>query len=259
MNYRFKSLFFASIAIAILAIWQGSIQAGTLPEIQQRKKLVVAIKDNFPPLGFRDSKGNLQGLEIDIARKLAGEIFNNENAIELIPVVNQHRLRAVIDGNVDIAIAKVTITPTRSRVVDFSKYYYLDGTGIVTDRVNIIKTRDLVGKKVAVLNNSSTIASLQYMIPQATLVGVDSYQQAQEFLAAGKVMAIAADWSLLIGWLEAHPNYHLLPDKLSTEAVGIVMPKGMKYQSLRDSVDRAIEGWQASGWLQQRIAYWKLK
>jgi polar amino acid transport system substrate-binding protein len=50
-----------------------------------------------------------------------------------------------------------------------------------------------------------------------------------------------------------------LPDKLSTEAVGIVMPKGMKYQSLRDSVDRAIERWQASGWLQQRIEYWKLK
>jgi polar amino acid transport system substrate-binding protein len=259
MNYRFKSLFFALVSIASIGTWQDFTQAGTLKEVQQRRKLVIAVKDNLAPLGFRDRSGNLQGLEIDIAHKLAAEIFGKTDAVELIPVTNQDRLKIVIDGTVDITIAKVTITPTRSRVVDFSRYYYLDGTGIVTDRVKIVKTRDLVGQKVAVLNNSSTIAALQYIIPQAQLVGVDSYQQAQQLLATEKVTAIAADRSLLIGWVQANPNYHLLPDKLSTEALGIVIPKGMKYQPLRDLVDRSIERWQASGWLQQRIEHWGLK
>jgi polar amino acid transport system substrate-binding protein len=259
MNYRFKSLFFALVSIASIGIWQDFTQAGTLKEVQQRRKLVIAVKDNLAPLGFRDRSGNLQGLEIDIARKLATEIFGKTDAVELIPVTNQDRLKIVIDGTVDITIAKVTITPTRSRVVDFSRYYYLDGTGIVTDRVKIVKTRDLVGQKVAVLNNSSTITALQYIIPQAQLVGVDSYQQAQQLLATEKVTAIAADRSLLIGWVQANPNYHLLPDKLSTEALGIVIPKGMKYQPLRDLVNRSIERWQASGWLQQRIEHWGLK
>lgn len=258
MNDRFTALFFASIAIASIG-WQHLAQAGTLKEIQQRRKLVVAVKDNLPPLGFRDRSGNLQGLEIDIARKLAEEIFSKTEAIELIPVVNQERLKVLIDGTVDLAIAKVTITPNRSRVVDFSRYYYLDGTGVITARANIVKTRDLVGKKVAVLNNSSTIAALQYIIPQAQLVGVNSYQQAQALLAVGQVTAIAADRSLLVGWAKANPNYHLLPDKLSTEALGIVIPKGMKYQPLRDLVDRSIVSWQTSGWLQQRIQYWGLK
>ncbi|MFM2305016.1 MAG: hypothetical protein RLZZ135_2428 [Cyanobacteriota bacterium] len=283
MNYRFKSLFFACGSIFSMTIWQDFTPAGTLTEIQQRHKVVIAVKDNLAPLGFRDRNGNLQGLEIDIARQLATELSNHEHAnasppvlsrskteipsrspqqpatAELIPVVNQNRLKVVIDGTVDLAIARVTITPTRSHVVDFSRYYYLDGTGIVTDRVEIVKTRDLVGKKVAVLNNSSTIATLQYMIPQAQLVGVDSYQQAQQLLATQKVIAIAADRSLLIGWAQTNPKYHLLPDKLSTEALGIVIPKGIKYQPLRDSIDRAIDRWQASGWLQQRIEYWGLK
>jgi polar amino acid transport system substrate-binding protein len=259
MNYRFKSLFFTFVSIASTVIWQDFTQAGTLTEVQQRRKLVIAVKDNLAPLGFRDRSGNLQGLEIDIARKLAAEIFGKTDAIELIPITNQDRLKVVIDGTVDIVIAKVTITPTRSRVVDFSRYYYLDGTGILTSQPKIVKTRDLVGKKVAVLNNSSTIAALQYMIPQAQLVGVDSYQQAQQLLATEKVMAIAADRSLLIGWAQTNPNYHLLPDKLSTEALGIVIPKGIKYQTLRDLVDRSINRWQASGWLQQRIEYWGLK
>jgi polar amino acid transport system substrate-binding protein len=256
---RFKSLFFI-LFLLITANFSNdrSAQAGTLKEIQQRKRLIVAVKDNLPLLGFRDEKGNLQGLEIDIARKLATEIFGNAESVQLLPVANQDRLKVAIEGNVDLTIARVTATATRSRVVDFSRYYYLDGTGIVTRQPNITKNSELVGKKIAVLNNSTTIATLQYMIPQARLVGVNSYQQAQDLLKTGKVVAVAADRSLLIGWRKTDSSYHLLPDRLSTEALGIVMPKGMQYDGLRQLVDRSIQQWQADGWLQGRIKYWGL-
>jgi polar amino acid transport system substrate-binding protein len=256
---RFKSLFFILLLTANIVNLQTSAQAGTLKEIQQRKKLIVAVKDNLPLLGFRDGAGNLQGLEIDIARKLATEIFGNTDSIQLLPVANQDRLKVAIDGNVDLTIARVTITATRSRVVDFSRYYYLDGTAIITKQANITKNSDLIGKKIATLNNSTTIGTLQYIIPQAKLVGVNSYQQAQSLLNSGKVSAVAADRSLLLGWLKTDASYHLLPDKLSTEALGIVIPKGMQYDPLRQLVDRSILAWQADGWLQQRIQYWGLK
>jgi polar amino acid transport system substrate-binding protein len=256
---RFKSLFFTIFTIAIIGNWQTPTQAGTLKEIQQRRKLVVAVKDNLPLLGFKDRSGNLQGLEIDIARKLATEIFGNTESVQLVPVANQDRLKVAIEGNVDLTIARVTITPTRARVVDFSRYYYLDGTAIITNQANILKNADLVGKKVAVLNNSTTIASVQYFIPRAKLVGVTSYQQAQSLLATGKVVAVAADRSLLLGWSKTEPKYHLLPDKLSTEALGIVIPKGVQYDPLRQLVTRSIEQWQTNGWLQQRIQYWGLQ
>jgi polar amino acid transport system substrate-binding protein len=256
---RFRSLFFVLLLTASIGNLHTSAQAGTLKQIQQRKKLIVAVKDNLPLLGFRDEAGNLQGLEIDIARKLATEIFGNTESIQLLPVANQDRLKLAIDGSVDLTIARVTITATRSRVVDFSRYYYLDGTAIVAKQSNITRNIDLVGKKIATLNNSTTIGTLQYIIPQAKLVGVNSYQQAQELLRTGKVSAVAADRSLLIGWLKTDPSYHLLPDKLSTEALGIVIPKGLQYDPLRQIVDRSISSWLADGWLQQRIQYWGLK
>jgi polar amino acid transport system substrate-binding protein len=257
-SHRFKSLFFALLSIAIIGNWQTPTPAGTLKEIQQRRKLIVAVKDNLPLLGFRDRAGNLQGLEIDIARRLATEIFGSPESVQLLPVANQDRLKVAIEGNVDLTIARVTITPTRSRVVDFSRYYYLDGTAIITNQPNIVKNADLVGKKVAVLNNSTTIASVQYIIPRATLVGVTSYQQAQVLISTGKVAAIAADRSLLLGWSKTDPSYHLLPDRLSTEVLGIVIPKGVQYDPLRQLVDRSIDRWQAEGWLKQRIQYWGL-
>jgi polar amino acid transport system substrate-binding protein len=257
---RFKFLFGILCLLPIVSI--GNLQpaqAGTLKEIQQRRKLIVAVKDNLPLLGFRDRSGNLQGLEIDIARKLATDIFGNPDSIQLVPVANQDRLKAAIEGTADLTIARVTITPTRSRVVDFSRYYYLDGTGIATKQASLNQNQDLAGKKVAVLNNSSTIAALQYMIPQAQLVGVNSYQQARNLLNAGKVAAVAADRSLLLGWQQSDPSYRLFPDKLSTEALGIVMPKGMQYDPLRQLVDRSIRQWQADGWLKERVKYWGLK
>jgi polar amino acid transport system substrate-binding protein len=257
-SYRFKSLFFALLSLVIIGNWPTPTQAGTLKEIQQRRKLIVAVKDNLPLFGFRDRVGNLQGLEIDIARRLATEIFGSPESVQLVPVANQDRLKVAIEGNVDLTIARVTITPTRSRVVDFSRYYYLDGTAIITNQANIVRNADLVGKKVAVLNNSTTIASVQYIIPRAKLVGVTSYQQAQASISTGKVAAIAADRSLLLGWSKTDPSYHLLPDRLSTEALGIVIPKGVQYDPLRQLVDRSIERWQSEGWLKQRIQYWGL-
>ena len=259
MNIRVKSLLLILLSIANIISWDSIVRAGTLKEIQQRRKVIIAVKDNLPPLGFRDRSGNLQGLEIDIAHKLAEELFKNSDAVELVPVVNQDRLKVVINGSVDIAIARVTISTNRSRVIEFSQAYYADGTGIVTRQANIIKSSDLAGKKIAVLNNSTTIGTLQYLLPRAKLVGVDSYQQAQDLLTQGKVVGIAADRSLLIGWLRTNPNYYLYPDRLSTELLGIVIPKGMQYDSLHEAIDRSIQKWKANGWLQERIAYWGLK
>ena len=81
---RFKSLFFIFFLSIAASFSNGrSAQAGTLREIQQRKKLIIAVKDNLPLLGFRDETGNLQGLEIDIARQLATEIFGNAESVQL--------------------------------------------------------------------------------------------------------------------------------------------------------------------------------
>lgn len=258
-SFRLTRIVVSILTIASIVNSSAMVNSATLKEIQYRKKLIVAIKDNLPLLGWRDDRGNLQGLEIDIARKLAAEIFGDPNAVQLIPVTNQDRLKVAIEGNVDLTIARVTIGKTRSRVVDFSRYYYLDGTGIITKQTNLNKNADLNGKVVAVLNNSSTINTLQYILPKAKLIGVNSYQQARELLANGKVAAFAADRSILLGWRKADPNYRIFSERLSTEPLGIVIPKGLQNDPLRQLIDRAILRWQADGWLQQRIEYWGLK
>ncbi|MBW4628398.1 MAG: transporter substrate-binding domain-containing protein [Brasilonema octagenarum HA4186-MV1] len=251
---------FLTFSIVTVADTQLSASAAEeMPEIQRRGYIRIAVKDNLPPLGFRDTNGNLQGLEIDLAKALAADLLGKADAVKLQPVANGDRLSAVLDHKVDLAIARVTATASRSRLVSFSVPYYFDGTVLVTKNTFFQRLSDLSKRKVAVLNNSSTIADVRYYIPNAELVGVDSYQAAFTLLENNSADAFAADASVLSGWVQQYPQYRLLSAKLSTQPLSVVMPKGLQYDPLRRKVNQAIARYINSGWLKQRATYWGLR
>jgi polar amino acid transport system substrate-binding protein len=235
-----------------------SASAAPLAEIQRRGYLTIAVKDNLRPLGFRDAQGNLQGLEIDLAQRLAKDILGKTDAVKLQPVTNRDRLSVVFNQQVDLTIARVTATASRSRLVAFSVPYYLDSTILVTKDTSIQQLSNLAKRKIAVLNNSSTVAQVKYFIPKAELVGVNSYQEAREKIESNAADAFAADGSVLSGWVQEYPQYRLLPDKLSGEPLSVVMPKGLQYDELRRKVNEAIARYLAENWLKERIQYWEL-
>ena len=247
-----------------------SVNAASLKEIQQRGYITVAVKDNFPPLAFRDESGNLQGFEIEIAQRLAKDLLAKPNAsnsdnsdkldklIKFKPVTNLERLKVVEKGKVDMAIAKVTATPSRERIVNFSVPYYLDGGFIAIKDTSIQKLNDLQNSKIAVLKNSSTIAPLRYYLPEADLIGVKSYLEGERLLENDRVSAFAADVTSLSNWLKQNPQYRLLPTKISTQPLSVVMPKGLQYDELRRQVRQLIASYLESGWLKQRAEYWRL-
>lgn len=243
---------FASIKTPNLAV------AAELQEIVQRGYLIVAVKDNVRPLAFRDGEGKLQGLEIDIAQRLAVELLDKPDAVKLQPVANRDRLSVVVDGTVDLTIARVTENSSRDRLVNFSIPYYLDGTALVTQDASLQRLNDLQQRKVAVLKGSDTISTVRYLIPQVQLIGVDSYEQALMLLESGDADAFAADASILCGWVQEYPQYRLLPVRLSGEPLAVVMPKGLQYTQLRQRVNDAIARWKREGWLQERVKYWGL-
>jgi polar amino acid transport system substrate-binding protein len=235
------------------------VSAETLKGIRQRGRLVVAVKDNTRPLGFKDGSGQLQGLEIDIARRLSQEIFGDPSRIEFRSVNNQDRLRVLFDQQADVTIARLTINKSRSRVVDFSRAYYRDSTAILTNSPNIRQLRQLAGQPVAVLQSSSSAYETSYQIPQARLVPVKSYQEAKEFLDSKKVVAFVADHSLLVGWVQEYPQgYRILESRLAFDSIGVAVPRGRQYDELWVLVDQAIGRWEKEGWLKERIAYWGL-
>lgn len=232
--------------------------AAELSAIKKRGRLVVAVKETVRPLGFRSANGQLQGLEIDLARRLAQELLGRSDAVELKPATNQDRFSLVMNGQVDIAIAHTTLTPSRLRILSFSLPYYTDGTAVITKSPTIQKNTDLTGKTVAVINGSSAIAALRSQLAGVNLVGVESYDAAKAVLDRGDAIAFAADISILSGWSQEFPEYRLVLPALSSELLAIVLPKGQQYNELKEQIDQILTRLKNSGWLEERVKYWGL-
>lgn len=233
--------------------------AATLPEILERGRIIVGVKDNVRPLGFVGENQELQGLEIDLARQLALEWFGDRDAVEFIPLNNADRLEAVLTGEVDFAIAHLAANDARSRVVTFSRHYYLSGIALISKNPDIQRLGDLTHRKIAVLENSVAIAVTRYEFPKAHLVGVSSYQEAYQKLENGEIDAFAGDKAVLVGWMQEYPQYRLIDSFLSGDALSVAMPKGLQYSGLHLIVNESISRWVQSGWLKDRLQYWGLQ
>lgn len=232
--------------------------AADLATIRDRGHLVVAVREGWRPLSFRDDDGGLVGLEIDIARGLAAEIFADPNAVEFVVVPNRDRLPAVLDNRADVAIAGITLTSGRQRLVSFSPPYYLDGTGILVHDPRFQHLHDLQRQRLGFLQGASAVAVVRHLLPLASLTPLASYQEAFNRLSTGQIDGFAGDLTVLTGWQQDYSGYYLVPSLLSTEPLAIALPKGTQYSDLRTLVNQTVSTWHNDGWLEERATFWGL-
>ncbi len=239
-----------------------------LQTICDRGFLSVAVHDDRFPLSFRDAAGHWSGFEIEMAQTLAFELCGKRDAVKFISVANSDRLRVVADGQVDLAIASITATPSRSRWVAFSAPYYFERSAIVV-RDNLSQNRpaqnasvrrigDLRGQSVAVLKNSSAMDALMSERLGLMLVEVESYADGWSKLRSGQLQAFAIDRVMALGAMRKDADLRLLPDEFGLYPMSIAMPKGAQYASFREKVQGVVDRWQRSGWLKEQWHRWNL-
>jgi polar amino acid transport system substrate-binding protein len=260
----------ARIVAGIIIVTSGGVQSfaplsalgADLKTIRARGYLIVAVHDSAAPMAVQNAQGEWQGFEIDIARRLAQTLIGKPEAIKFVSVANADRLQRVMDDQVDLAIAQVTATTARTRLVHFTEPYYLNGISLITQnrpgKPAITQVRDLSNLPIAVLNQSSAIAALQFHQPNWQLVGVESYADAQAKLASGEVSAIAASTHILVGWTKQNPDYQLIATQYQRQPIAIAYPKGLQYTDLATEVSQSMRQWQREGWLKERAIYWGL-
>jgi polar amino acid transport system substrate-binding protein len=252
-----KTIAVLSVGLALLTLSTTTI-AAPLSEIVQRRRLIVAVKDNFYPLGYRDGNGALQGFEIEIAKRLAKDLLGSEQAVTLVPVPNTERLTAVTSGAVDLAIAHLTLTENRMRLVSFSEPYYRNGTGILAQNPKWNTLQTLSRQNIAVLQPSVTLPYVKSTLPKARLVGVSSYGAGQRLLESEQVQAMVGDRLALFNLAHQNSQYQLFSTNLTVQGLAIALPKGVQYEPLRMWINNALARWQKEGWLDTQRRFWAL-
>jgi ABC-type amino acid transport substrate-binding protein len=167
---------------------------GGLENARRRGKLLAGVKTDFPPFGYRDSAGEIQGFDVDLARYLGRALFEDEPGVELVPVTSGGRIPLLYSELIDIIIATMTITEDRQRVLDFSSPYFVTGSLLLTRRDSSVQgVQDLAGKSVAVLEGSVQEKDLPEIAPQARLLLFKSFTAAVQALKDGRVDALCQD------------------------------------------------------------------
>jgi putative glutamine transport system substrate-binding protein len=154
----------------------------------------VGVKTDFPPFGYKDPAGEIQGFDADLARCLGGTLFEDEPGVERVPVTSGGRIPLLYSELIDVIIATMTITEDRQRVLDFSSPYFVTGSMLLTRRDSSIQgVQDLAGKSVAVVEGAVQQNDLALISPEAKLIAFKSLSEALQALRSKGVDALCRD------------------------------------------------------------------
>jgi polar amino acid transport system substrate-binding protein len=161
LKFKFISLFFVLVMTTFVS--SCSKQVDVYAKIVKYKTIVIGTESTYPPYEFLDKDGNLQGLDIEIAKLIAkaiGEKNNIEVKVKFKDMSFEGLLGALQSQQIDMIAAAYSITEDRSAVVDFSNVYIEEKPVILVKAdTDITELSQLEGKKISA-QLGTTMASI---------------------------------------------------------------------------------------------------
>ncbi|MDR1986227.1 MAG: transporter substrate-binding domain-containing protein [Treponema sp.] len=235
-------------------------RSAQLQAIRKRGILCVGIQSDVPRFGYYNPKtGELEGLEIDLARSIAEAILGNKEGVSFTVVTTPMRGPMLDNGEVDMIIAAYTITEERKRLYNITRPYYIDEVGfLVRKDSGLTGLADMQGKTIGVIRGTTTSEAITR---EAAKYGVKvrfwDFPSNPPILAAllnKQIDAYSVDKSILLGYLQE--DTLLLPDGFDPQEYGIATKLGN--DKLAAYLDTLIQTMQHNGTLATLRHKWGL-
>jgi len=164
-------------------------QMTTMARILARREIVVGVRYDLEPLSYITANSELAGLEIDLARELAGRWLGNPAAVRFRQVRSDSAFRHLADGTVDIVLAGVVHTQEKEALADFSPPYFMDGLAFLTfPDTNVQDLAGLQDRRIGVVTWTGSRAEIDAMTPfSKTFVAYDSFFDVIEALRTREI------------------------------------------------------------------------
>jgi glutamate transport system substrate-binding protein len=195
-------------------------------------KLAIGIRFDQPGLGMRLPDGGFAGLDVDVAKYVAGRLGTDARNITFIEARAADRESMLEQNKVDLVVATYSITDARKQRVDFAGPYFVAGQSLLVRKANA----DIDGPES--LNNSDwQLCSVNGSTPaqkvqasyatSVTLEQHGSYRECVDALLKGDIDAVTTDDVILAGYAAEQPDRLKLVGKpFSTERYGVGLHKG---------------------------------
>jgi polar amino acid transport system substrate-binding protein len=212
--------------VALAAAFPLLVHADVLDNIQQAKKIRVSIDPSAPPYSSKDDKLEYVGSEVDVARQLAKDWGV---ALEIVPTNPASRIPYVLTDKTDVVISTLSITPERTKVIDFSIPYSGIQVVVGAPRAKALHSlSDLASVKVATVRGSTNDIELTKAAPPGTqIIRFDDDATAITAILSGQADAYCTAPALLAPVNQRKPELAMEPKVVvKTNLTGIGLRKG---------------------------------
>jgi polar amino acid transport system substrate-binding protein len=221
---KFKSVI-ATILSGFIALGSTSAMAGKLEDIREQGFIRIGVSLGGEPIGFRDTKNQPAGYDVDLAYRLAEKLGVEARFTD---VHGDARVSMLFSDQLDAVIGNMSATLERAKSVNFSIPYARAGLRIIHQKDSDIDSlADLDGKKVVVGRGSTGEAFLKREVPGAELVYTDNFApDGILLLRQGRVDAGIEDSSLVDYLATQNDRLVTLSGLHSNDPIGVGIKKG---------------------------------
>ena len=228
-------------------------------KVMSRGKLVVGVKADYKPWGYRDESGNIVGMEVDMAQ-LVADAMGVE--LEIVAVQSSNRMQFLEQGKIDMMIATMSDRPDRRKIVGITQpNYYTSGTNVLSPKaLSLSNWEDLRGKPVCGKQGAfyNKIVNERY---GADIVAFTGNAEAKQALRDKKCIAWVYDDSSIMSDLSSG-NWNEFEMPLASEddnPWGLAVPLAEKDCVFGNFMSGMTYNWHQSGKLIELEAKWGIQ
>jgi Na+/H+-dicarboxylate symporter/ABC-type amino acid transport substrate-binding protein len=239
---------------------QDPTGASVLDDIRARGRLRVGYLSDSLPFAFFNERGDLVGLDVDLAHRMAAEL---RVELEFVPVHRETMSETLRSGACDIVMSGVVVTPLRATEILFSRSYLDETLGLMVEDADRgrFQTWDEVRAAapltIAVPNLKYYTEKMRQLVPEATIVTVSNVGAVVEQLEheADAMMLPAERGS---AWTLIYPRFTVVVPGPSPIRVPLAYPLARNDQHFLSFVDTWITLKQKDGTIDGLYDYWIL-
>ena len=230
-----KRLLVAALALAAFlpGVEHAQAQTSSLATVKNRGELICGVSPGLAGFGIPDAQGNWVGLDVDLCRAIAAEIFNDAGKVKFVPLSSKDRFTALQSGEVDLLSRTSTWTMARDTALglSFSTVNYYDGQAfLVQKKLGVQSALKLDGASICLQQGTTTELNVADFFRankiKYEVVAFDKGDEAIKAFESGRCDALTDDSSALYALrlkLTAPEDAVVLPEIISKEPLGPVV------------------------------------
>lgn len=211
---------------------------------KKETKLLIGISPDYPPYESLNTKGEMEGFDIDMTKEIV-DIMNKNggNYSYEFKQMSFDTIRQAVEGDqIDLGISGFTMHKEWTNVDWSHKYNDSKQVALIASDSNIKSAADLEGKKIGA-QLSATGENCAKEIKDADVKAVTDVKVLVETLRTGGVDAVILDYAVAKSYVEKS-GFKMLDETLLEEENLIITKKGNT--ELMNDVNKALDAFVGS-------------